>query len=516
MKKSFLWFEYLIFFIISLSMAKSVFCQTPTPTACPIVTDSFNRPDNSSSLGTADTGQSWLAYNQNFGISSGQAYAPTQYGRALINSGGPDYTVQCVLSNHETNQGVIFRAQDQNNFYVVWDDTSGGHNYKWGYFANNTLGVLGSGGPAPANGDIIKVVCKWCTCNIYVDDALLTTITDNTFTNTGTQCGMLSGDSQIGSMNIAARWSNFMIGVTSGVCSPSFTPTPNFIATPIIMAELVQSQPSQNYGCPSYYFVGNNYNSTNSTAVLKWNLSAIQPGSTINWAFLSMYVANAGGMTTCYVSRIAPANNLYTQYGACWNYQTGTTQWVGGGGGCMDLGWDCFYPYMGIINPLSFSYTQFTVPLSNSEVLNMLSSNEGMCLLPGYNLTALYFGGFSNNCPQLQICYNPPTSTPTNMPTPIPSTLIQESNVHTVPDPIKGNTGVIQYYLAGQAQSASIEIFTSNGRSIWTKPAPTNAGTNQFFFGVSGLANGAYLYRIRVKDLSGKETTVIKKLAIVR
>lgn len=96
----------------------------------PAITDSFNRADNASSLGTADTGQAWVvvAGLGIWGINGNQAYNPTAaVPGAVIDRGSPNMTVQCTMAKWVTstgNSGLIWRVIDQNNYW--WSQKVGG------------------------------------------------------------------------------------------------------------------------------------------------------------------------------------------------------------------------------------------------------------------------------------------------------------------------------------------------------------------------------------------------------
>ena len=93
---------------------------------------------------------------------------------------------------------------------------------------------------------------------------------------------------------------------------------------------------------------------------------------------------------------------------------------------------------------------------------------------------------------------------------------LEESRVHAVPHPIRGNSAVIRYDLASPAMTVTFEFLDSVGRSLGKLAGTAAAGRNEVTWDTTALANGIYYAKIKVRRRDGKEDTVIKKLAIVR
>ena len=87
-----------------------------------IVLDKFDRADSTSSLGKADTGQSWQAISGTWGISSNRAYV-TADGTdmfAILDAGISDGEVSVLISGTvDYDARLSFRIADVNNWFIV-------------------------------------------------------------------------------------------------------------------------------------------------------------------------------------------------------------------------------------------------------------------------------------------------------------------------------------------------------------------------------------------------------------
>lgn len=85
--------------------------------------DSFDRADSATSMGTATTGQVWVASGGTWGISSNQAYAvsPTTSQYALLTLPTPAEFVRCVITPSSTvnrfNGGLVIRGRNSSNLF---------------------------------------------------------------------------------------------------------------------------------------------------------------------------------------------------------------------------------------------------------------------------------------------------------------------------------------------------------------------------------------------------------------
>lgn len=159
---------------------------TPPSSGTVVVSDNFNRV-NSTSLGKADTGQSWIVSSGSFGISSNQAYpvngcpAP---GYAVVDSGISDGTIQVSLPVNTQDTRIPFRFIDNNNTY--WIERQGGTpgSYSINKVVNGVRSGLKVSSIAPANGDTVKIVLNGSSINLYVNNTLAAFTNDSSLSGT--------------------------------------------------------------------------------------------------------------------------------------------------------------------------------------------------------------------------------------------------------------------------------------------------------------------------------------------
>lgn len=93
-----------------------------------LVTDSFDRADDASSLGNADTGQTWQVHGTGSILTNRARFAalgssPTA-GLAWIHSGSGDGVVEITFSTVNNFGLLVFRLSDVNN-YLAFEGTGG-------------------------------------------------------------------------------------------------------------------------------------------------------------------------------------------------------------------------------------------------------------------------------------------------------------------------------------------------------------------------------------------------------
>ncbi|SNR92399.1 hypothetical protein [Hymenobacter mucosus] len=101
---------------------------TPTPTAG-VVNDTFTRADSTTSLGTAETGQSWVVDALGvLGIRSGTAYLVSGNGYAFLPAPSSSMRVRGKLTYGATlvSQGIIFNALNKQNRFVMVTEANTG------------------------------------------------------------------------------------------------------------------------------------------------------------------------------------------------------------------------------------------------------------------------------------------------------------------------------------------------------------------------------------------------------
>lgn len=94
-----------------------------------VITDSFNRANSSSTLGSADTGELWTAHAGTWGISSNRAYVAAASGGvdlATLNANTANGTVGVRLYGYYPFARLVFRFSDVNN-YLYYTDAAGIH-----------------------------------------------------------------------------------------------------------------------------------------------------------------------------------------------------------------------------------------------------------------------------------------------------------------------------------------------------------------------------------------------------
>lgn len=199
-----------------------------------IVQDTFDRADNPSSLGTADTGQVWSTVLGTYGIESNQGvrFGAGGSGRAVIDSGFTDAITKVTLVNPESlstaagQMGLIFRWVDENYFWsLTYERFFGGldrlrmkRTYAGSTFTAVDVGVT------ITNGQTISVAYCGPLFTVYVDDVEQATYDDSLEPqNYGTQCGLrgFGGTLGPGGNNY---FDNFLV-TTNGTCTPTYNCT---------------------------------------------------------------------------------------------------------------------------------------------------------------------------------------------------------------------------------------------------------------------------------------------------
>lgn len=170
------------------------------------VTDSFNRADNASSLGTADTGQTWTALGTAvFGISSNQAYQSGGGAQALavVETGESDGTVQVTVAV-TGDAGFCFRS------------TNEGSNWMWNgqtLFSEEGAGNFNSHGAAASAdtaGDVIAAVLAGDQITIKRNGTTILGPITSSYNQTVTKHGIrINGDT-------AVRFDNFSFTGSGG------------------------------------------------------------------------------------------------------------------------------------------------------------------------------------------------------------------------------------------------------------------------------------------------------------
>lgn len=150
------------------------------------LSDSFNRADNTSSLGTADSGQTWTAQLGTWGISSNQAYVSAANGQnsAVLDASSATGTAAVAIGAGTTattwDMGVVGRATDVNNYYLAQFSQSGVILYKQ---VSGGFTSIGTASVTIAVGDTVSLTCSGSTITILVNGVSKVSVTDTTFSS---------------------------------------------------------------------------------------------------------------------------------------------------------------------------------------------------------------------------------------------------------------------------------------------------------------------------------------------
>lgn len=174
--------------------------------------DETTRADSSSTVGTADTGQSWSALTSTFGISSNKIY---RVGTASTDSilsvdvGEAWSTYQVTVLSTTEFPGVAFDITDSNNFFVVLVNNASGSleffkrvSGTYTSLTTSATGLFSSGASI-----VIKVVRTGANKTIYLNGTSVITSTDTSHSATQ-KVGMRF---QTGAGTNNARWSDITV-----------------------------------------------------------------------------------------------------------------------------------------------------------------------------------------------------------------------------------------------------------------------------------------------------------------
>lgn len=148
------------------------------------ITDSFNRADSTSTMGSTDTGQTWTYQSGTWGITSNTAYPVTASGQltAVVESSVSDCTVQVTHSTAGSSPGLCWRATDDNNYWLVAGLTA----YKRVAGGFTSMGSTGG----IADGDVLSVVLSGASHVIKKNGSTVLTISSDSFNQTATKHGL--------------------------------------------------------------------------------------------------------------------------------------------------------------------------------------------------------------------------------------------------------------------------------------------------------------------------------------
>jgi hypothetical protein len=168
-----------------------------------VVFDSFSRDDSITSLGNAETGQTWDA-SGTWGISSGKACYISGVGDTItvVDSGLSDAVVSVKLAVVVNGTRLVFRAESVSSCYLLSYSLN---QHKLQLFKREAGWVnLGEYVADPVNGDMLKAVLNGGSIKCYLNDTLAIEVTDD-FNKTSTKHGLGIATST------DARWDDFKV-----------------------------------------------------------------------------------------------------------------------------------------------------------------------------------------------------------------------------------------------------------------------------------------------------------------
>jgi hypothetical protein len=169
-----------------------------------LVEDTFTRANSASSLGVADSGQTWTAHAGTWGITSDKGYLATQSGDsvATVDAGAADIDMSCTITMQGA-PGLVFRATDNNNYLLFM--YNGGEMQVWQRVAGSYTKLSGvTQGVTPGVAYVYRVVTLGTSITTYLDGVLKNSVTSSQF-QTATRIGLRMNDSG------AARWDDLTV-----------------------------------------------------------------------------------------------------------------------------------------------------------------------------------------------------------------------------------------------------------------------------------------------------------------
>lgn len=172
-----------------------------------VVFDTFDRPDNATGIGNAETGQLWTYPSTAWGIQGNQAYPTSAQSTnlALIESGVSDCEVSSDVILGSTD-GICCRATDGGNYVVARIAISSGGLglFKIVSGTATQLGVYNFGAVA-GNTYNIKIISNGASLKVLLDGVERISATDS-FNQTATKHGL-----RVASGSAGVKYDNFMV-----------------------------------------------------------------------------------------------------------------------------------------------------------------------------------------------------------------------------------------------------------------------------------------------------------------
>jgi hypothetical protein len=183
-----------------------------------VVSDTFTRTDNASSMGSAETGQTWTAASGTWGISGNLAYpAVAVAGDHVTVPAVGDGLVECdVLAADYAigTPGVMFRYIDASNYLFVRRDAANLLILKIDAGVGSTLVTTAN---AAVNGQTYRmgVRMRGVDLQVFQDGVQITALSHTLIGANATKytaaAGTIAGLRAAGSAPTSCRWDNFRV-----------------------------------------------------------------------------------------------------------------------------------------------------------------------------------------------------------------------------------------------------------------------------------------------------------------
>lgn len=140
-----------------------------------LVEDSFNRADNASSMGNADSGHVWTTQSGTCGIISNQGYASGGASNAIatVDTGEADIDFTILMVPGGTagarNSGAVYRVTDSQNLLMARLTGGGVEIHKR---VGGTFTLLASAVVTSSSSYILRVVIVGADIDVYTDGVL--------------------------------------------------------------------------------------------------------------------------------------------------------------------------------------------------------------------------------------------------------------------------------------------------------------------------------------------------------
>lgn len=169
------------------------------------VYDSFDRANSATTMGNANTGQTWTPNNGTWGINSNQAYnsGGTAGVGTVIDCLHSNVILTCTLNrNGSGGPGLIFRQVDTGNYWYFWSD---GVRLVILSVQAGVATIRYDASPASGNSWNVLLACVGDRINLIKPGSFNISLTSS-INQSGTKFGL-----HITAANTAPRWNNFLI-----------------------------------------------------------------------------------------------------------------------------------------------------------------------------------------------------------------------------------------------------------------------------------------------------------------